>query len=89
MWVLQGHYRSERDFSFEGLEAARVRRLGWRNQIAALLQNTEAEKGNGTTAVLDALNNDLGSPQAFAEIDNMKLDLEDWQAIEELSLIHI
>ena len=84
MWVLQGHYRSERDFSFEGLEAARVRRLGWRNQIAALLQNTEAEKGNGTTAVLDALNNDLGSPQAFAEIDNMKLDLEDWQAIEEL-----
>ncbi len=84
MWVLQGHYRSERDFSFEGLEAARVRRLGWRNQIAALLQNTEAEKGNGTTAVLDALNNDLGSPQAFAEIDNMKLDLKDWQAIEEL-----
>lgn len=84
MWVLQGHYRSERDFSFEGLEAARVRRLGWRNQIAVLLQNTEADKGNGTTAVLDALNNDLGSPQAFAEIDNMKLNLKDWQAIEEL-----
>ena len=38
MWVLQGHYRSERDFSIESLEAARIRRLNWRNRVVECFQ---------------------------------------------------
>lgn len=38
MWVLEGHYRGERNFTFEGLTAAKNRRLAWRNRIAELRQ---------------------------------------------------
>ena len=38
LWVLQGHYQSERNFTFQDLLAAKTRRLKWKNQIAELLQ---------------------------------------------------
>ena len=38
MWVLEGHYRGERNFTFESLTAAKNRRLAWRNRIAELRQ---------------------------------------------------
>lgn len=82
MWVLQGHYRSERDFSFDGLEAARVRRLGWRNRIAKARQ-TPIE-GENPEAILAAVSNDLGSPAAFALVDHTSLDLAGWQIIDQL-----
>lgn len=88
MWVFQGHYRSERDFSFEALEAARVRRLGWRNRVALARQggeNGEAEFENAFAAIVDAANQDLNSPQAFALIDgSAAAKLEFWQKVEQL-----
>ncbi len=44
MWVLMGHFRGERNFTFESLAAAKARRLHWRNRIAECYQqNTNAE----------------------------------------------
>lgn len=82
MWVLQGHYRSERDFSFEGLEAARRRRLDWRNRIAKARQ--VEIKGENPEAIIAAASDDLGSPAAFALIDNTELDFVGWQIIDGL-----
>ena len=38
MWVLSGHYQGTRNFTFESLEAAKARRLNWRNRIALCYQ---------------------------------------------------
>ena len=38
MWVLSGHYRGERNFTFDSLTAAKTRRLHWRNRIAECYQ---------------------------------------------------
>lgn len=44
MWVLQGHYQGERNFTLEGLEAAKNRRLAWRNRIAELYQTENSSR---------------------------------------------
>ena len=41
MWVLQGHYLGERNFSFEDLEAAKNRRLNWKNRVALAMQKAK------------------------------------------------
>ena len=82
MWVLQGHYRSERDFSWEGLEAARVRRLGWRNRIAKARQ--AKIKGENPENIVAAVSDDLGSPAGFALVDNIELDLAGWEVVDGL-----
>lgn len=82
MWVLQGHYRSERDFSLSNLEAARLRRLNWRNRIAKARQ-IEIPSAD-LEAIISAVNDDLGSPAAFALIDNLELNFGNWQLIDEL-----
>ena len=94
MWVLSGHYQGTRNFTFESLEAAKNRRLKWRNRIALLYQDvvdglgTEARQNSDTKLGLDeviaAVNNNLGSPEAFSLIDNTELTLEDWSKIDEL-----
>lgn len=87
MWVYQGHYRSERDFSLAGLEAARVRRLNWRNRAAESYQREGSADDCTTmlTKIFEALNNDLNSAEAFALVDNAeKVNLEFWQKIETL-----
>lgn len=87
MWVLQGHYRSERDFSLDGLEAARVRRLNWRNQVAACRQKAEPaiDCTETSQSIHDALNDDLNSAKAFAMIDETKdAGLEFWHKVDEL-----
>jgi len=78
MLVLQGHYRSEGNFTFESLEAAKNRRNNWRN-IAALrhqihsTQNPDAEETLPSfaisQAIIEAVDEDLGTPQALAIID--------------------
>ena len=46
MWVLSGHYQGTRNFTFESLKSAKIRRLNWRNRIALLYQNvTLADNG--------------------------------------------
>ncbi len=84
MWVLQGHYQSERDFNFEGLAAAQARRLNWKNRVARCYQGQKDEISAETMADLQAAFNDnLNSPKAFAIIDSCHQDnLEFWQWIE-------
>ena len=84
MWALSGHYQGTRNFTFESLEAAKNRRLNWRNRIAECYQDSERESGLNYNAVLDAVNNNLNSAEAFAVIDNSNLNLSDWEKIDEL-----
>ncbi len=83
LWVLQGHYQSERDFSFENLEAARVRRLNWRNRIALCYQHEG--KDIDFTPVLTAISDNLNSPKACALIDEIKDEsLHFWEQVDAL-----
>lgn len=93
MWVLQGHYQTERDFSLEQLESARVRRLNWRNRIALCHQGQQKTvTPNQYEKILAALDDNLNSPQAFATIDEAgNGDTKFWQYIDKLfglSLLH-
>ncbi len=50
MWVLMGHFRGERNFTFESLAAAKARRFHWRNRIAECYrQDTNAENNSSET----------------------------------------
>lgn len=92
MWVLQGHYQSERDFNFENLEAARIRRLEWRRRIGYLryqhVLDSEYSKeasAEALTKIVDAVSDNLNSPMAFAVIDSTpSLTLEAWEQIDHL-----
>lgn len=88
MWVLQGHFQSERDFSFTDLEAARIRRLNWRNRIAKTYQRNLSNPDDDLSnyqEVLIAVNDNLNSPLAFATIDAVRnAGLTFWQRIDEL-----
>jgi len=83
LFVLQSHYRNEGNFTFENLEAAKNRRTNWRN-VAALRHQThdtlrdDDEKSTDETSVslyatsqalVEALSNDLDTPEAFKIID--------------------
>ena len=84
MWVLQGHYQGTRNFTFESLEAAKSRRLNWRNRIALCYQQEIKSDDGIFEKVLGALNENLNSAEAFAMIDGAMISLEDWQRIDEL-----
>lgn len=82
-WVLQGQYQSERDFSFQSLDAAKARRLNWRNRIAKCHQGLS--ESADFDQVLDAVNDNLNSPRAFAEIDAVGTGtLDFWKKIDQL-----
>ena len=83
MFILQGHYRSEGNFTFESLTAATNRLHNWRN-IAAIRHQTydtleaDSEKSSNdnnlqlyttSQAVAEAIANDLGTPEALRIID--------------------
>ena len=94
LWLYQGHYRNERNFTWEDLSAARARRLKWQNAYVARFQQTSKEDRslqgqlkNTTThftefkeKLINALNDDLNSAAAFAVIDAEleNMDLADW-----------
>lgn len=92
LWVLQGHYQSERDFNFENLEAARIRRLEWRRRIAharyqKVEESEQAEKTSreALAKIIEALSNNLNSPMAFAIIDSaFPLTSAAWEVIDNL-----
>lgn len=88
MWVLQGHYQSERDFNFDNLAAAKSRRLSWRNRIAEGYQ-METQPVD-FAPILEAVSDNLNSPQAFALIDQAENgDLEFWQKVDKLFGLHL
>jgi cysteinyl-tRNA synthetase len=78
MFVLQSHYRSEGNFTFDNLTAAKNRLQHWRD-IAALRHQThdtltdDSEKSVSLLAtsrmVIQALDNDLNTPDALRVID--------------------
>jgi len=84
MFVLQSHYRSEGNFTFDNLEAAQNRLRNWRN-VAALRHQTHdrlRDDDDKTTdersvslyassqALVEALSDDLDTPAGFAIIDD-------------------
>jgi cysteinyl-tRNA synthetase len=89
LFVLQSHYRTETNFSWENLQAAANRRKRWQN-IACLRhqindtirQESEREHDiNGQLlacphALLEALNDDLNSPLALKHIDTLLDNVE-------------
>lgn len=83
LFVLQSHYRSEGNFTFENLRAATNRLKHWRN-VAALRHQThdtlrdDGQKATDDTsislyatsqALVEALSDDLDTPEAFRIID--------------------
>ena len=83
MWLLSGHYQGTRNFTFESLDGAKQRRLNWRNRIAECYQK-EVKGEGGFEKILEAVNNNLNSAEAFALVDNSVLSLDDWRKIDEL-----
>ncbi len=86
MWVLQGHYQSQRDFNFPNLESARIRRLNWRNSIALSYQSSETKDNSEILEqVIAAVSDNLNSPLAFSLIDQAeKPSHAFWEKIEEI-----
>ena len=86
LWVLQGHYQSERNFSFEDLASAKQRLLNWKNRIAATFQQTNNSTASPdfTTAIIEAVSDNLNSAAALAIIDNSELSLADWELVEQI-----
>ena len=71
MWVLQGHFQSERNFSFTDLAAAKQRLLNYRNFAALRWQREATDLSSVKSAILEQLNNNLNSAGAFAELDKV------------------
>lgn len=83
MFILQSHYRTEGNFTFENLDAAHNRRLHWRNTAALRHQSHDTLTPDETTetdsktvslyaasnAVLEAISDDLNTPAAMTIID--------------------
>jgi cysteinyl-tRNA synthetase len=86
MFILQGHYRSEANFTWDGLESAKNRRRHWQNiaslrhQLSENLQNDTASLvgmfKNTKQEILNALENDLNTPEALAAVDNFFTELD-------------
>jgi cysteinyl-tRNA synthetase len=104
MFVLQGHYNNEGNFTFENLTAAKNRLHNWRN-IAALRHQThdtlvdDEDKSSDdksisllatSQAIIEALNNDLNTPEALRVIDQAfsKFDGKDLGSIHQHGLKH-
>jgi len=83
LWVLQGHYRGDRNFNFEDLTAAKNRRLNWRNRIATAYQITPEATFDQKKA-LELVSNDLNSAELLAYIDDSVLSLADWEFLDNL-----
>ncbi|MET0979976.1 MAG: cysteine--tRNA ligase [Candidatus Saccharimonadales bacterium] len=105
MFVLQGHYTNEGNFTFDNLTAAKNRLHHWRN-IAALRHQTHDTLVDDTRkstddksvsllatsgAMLEALNNDLNTPEVLRIIDQAfsTFDGKDLEAIHQHGLVRV
>ena len=93
LWLYQGHYKAERNFTWEDLDSARNRRLSWQNKVALLYQTaTELQGASKFKAeLLERLNNDLNSASAFAYIDASadQMSLDDWRYVDHLFSLNL
>lgn len=95
--VLQSHFQTESNFSFESLQAAKRRRLHWR-QLAALRWQAKSTDNHNTRAVIkevkagimNALDNNLDTTEALRIIDQVFTELENMNLadLEKTSLEH-
>lgn len=85
MFVLQSHYRSATNFTFEALESASVRLASWRNYAALRHQTHHTKSGDeektrriltANQALVGILANDLNTPEALAFIDQTLASLD-------------
>lgn len=100
MFVLQGQYSNEGNFTFENLDAAKNRRHNWRN-IAALRHQTHDTLADDSTksisllaasrAIVEAINNDLNTPEALRVVDQAfaQFDGKDLATIHQHGLHHV
>lgn len=97
MFVLQGHYSNEGNFTFDNLEAAKNRRQHWRNIAALRHQTHDTLKDDGekstpllatSQAILESLNDNLNTPEALKLIDEAfsKLDSQSLDDIHQFGL---
>jgi cysteinyl-tRNA synthetase len=84
LFVLGKHYSTEGNFTWENLDSARNRLQHWRN-IAALRHQThdtlrnddeKTSDDNASKAIVDALSNDLNTPEALRIIDDVFSQLD-------------
>ena len=69
IWVLQGHFQTERNFSFSDLSAAHQRLANYRNFAALRHQKTATNTEEIRSQILTALNNNLNSALALSILD--------------------
>jgi cysteinyl-tRNA synthetase len=70
MWLYQGHYQAERDFSYEQLAAAHARLMNYRNFAALRWQGVEKSDFVDVRAeMMECLNSNMNSAGAFAALD--------------------
>ena len=75
MLLLQSHYRTESNFSWDILQAAKNRLANWGNIACLMWQITESSLNysgqytNAITKINDALSNDLDSPTTLIEAE--------------------
>ena len=91
MWLLSGHYQGTRNFTFDSLEGAQNRRKAWRERIASCYQAGQGGAVTGSATgvdfraqLLDAVNNNLNSAEAFKVIDENELRIADWEYVDEM-----
>ena len=75
MWVLQGHFQSERNFSFDSLNAAHQRLVRYRNFAALRWQGEGDDLADTQQLILESLNNNLNSAEALAELDQVTANI--------------
>lgn len=85
LFVLQSHYRSEGNFTFENLDGAKNRLAHWRSiaalrhQIHATLEPDDVRESSiygASRALLEALDDDLNTPEALKVIDHAFHEIE-------------
>ena len=86
LWILQGHFRGERNFTFDDLTAAKNRRLSWRNRVASTRWQGVDEGDSKYTAsqILASVSDNLNSAAACAVIDSQPMSMNDWEFLDSL-----
>ena len=78
LMCLQAHYRSELEFSWDGLAAAQTRLKRLAHAVAGLRDRPDAKAGADAAAYRDrlaeAMSDDLGTPRALPVLDELLAD---------------
>ncbi len=89
MWVLAGHYQGTRNFTFESLEAAKNRRLNWRNRIAECYQKSYSDDKKSYSDNSETYSDDNKSYSDDSETYSRILEAvsNNWKSAEAFAII--